>query len=92
MAYGIFRAHKLGKQKRKRLDNTTYTYSAPSTPSYSYKKLNENTDSNINFVIPQHFDNYIQTQRNSASDVSTGENDVAPSRLYQSTNHHGNTD
>ena len=42
MAYGIGPAHKLGKN-RKRLDNTTDTSSEPSTPSYSYNKLNENT-------------------------------------------------
>ena len=44
MAYGIVRAHKLCKQDRNWLDNTTYTSSAPSTPSHSYEKLNENTD------------------------------------------------
>ena len=44
MAYGIDRAHKLGKQNKKRLDNTTDPSSAPSTSSYSYEKLNENTD------------------------------------------------
>ena len=31
-------------KNRKRLDNTTSHYSAPSTPSYSYNKLNEYTD------------------------------------------------
>ena len=41
MAYGIGRAHKLRKQNREQLDNTTDTSSAP---SYSYDKLNENTD------------------------------------------------
>ena len=44
MAYGIGQTQKLGKQNRKRLDNTTDPYSAPSTPSYRYDKLNENTD------------------------------------------------
>ena len=34
----------------------------------------------------------IQTQRNIASDASVGENYVSSSGLYQSTNHHGNTD
>ena len=29
---------------RKKIDNTTDTSLAPSTPSYSYNKLNENTD------------------------------------------------
>ena len=43
MAYGILRSHKLNKN-RNRLDNTTDTYSEPSTASYSYNKLNENTD------------------------------------------------
>ena len=44
MAYVVGRAHKPRKQNRKRLDNTTDPSSAPSTPSYSYDKLNENTD------------------------------------------------
>ena len=44
MAYRIDRAQKLGKQNRNRLDNVTDTSSEPSTPSYSYDKLNENTD------------------------------------------------
>ena len=44
MACGIGRAHKLGKQNRKQLYKTTDTYSSPSTLSYSYDKLNENTD------------------------------------------------
>ena len=44
MVYGIGQAHKLGKQKRKQLDNTTDISLVPSTHSYSYDKLNENTD------------------------------------------------
>ena len=44
MAYGIAQAHKLRKQNIKRLYNTTNLSSAPSTHSYSYEKLNENTD------------------------------------------------
>ena len=44
MAYRIGRAHKLVKQNRKQLDNTNDLYSETSTPSYSYSKLNENTD------------------------------------------------
>ena len=44
MAYGIVWAHKLVNQNRKWLDNTTDPSSAPSTPSYSYNKLNEYTD------------------------------------------------
>ena len=43
MEYGIGQAHKLVKQKRKQLDKTTDNYSASSTPSYSYDKLNGNT-------------------------------------------------
>ena len=43
-AYVIGRYQKHGKQKRKLLENTTDHSSAPSTPSNSYKKLNENTD------------------------------------------------
>ena len=43
MAYGISRDHKLEK-KRKQLDNTTEPYSATSTPSYIYYKMNENND------------------------------------------------
>ena len=44
MVYGIGQAHKLRKQNRKKLDNTTDSYSSPSTPSYSYNKLSEYTD------------------------------------------------
>ena len=44
MAYEIGRFHKIGKLNRKILDNTTEPSSAPSTHSYSYYKLNENTD------------------------------------------------
>ena len=44
------------------------------------------------FLILPRSDTSIQTQRNSASDASVGANDVAPSGLDQSTNHHGNTD
>ena len=45
---------------------------------------------NNNLVVPPCFDTYIQTQRNSAYDVSLGANDVASDELYQSLNHHGN--
>ena len=45
--YGIGRSHKLDKRNRKRLDNTNDTDSAPSNPSYSYDKLNENNDITI---------------------------------------------
>ena len=44
MAYRIGRARKLRKPNIKRLENTTHPSSAPSTPSYSYEKLNVNTD------------------------------------------------
>ena len=44
MAYGIGQARKLGKQNRKRLENTTDHSSVPSTPSYSYNSLNKYTD------------------------------------------------
>ena len=44
MAYKIVQACKIGKENIKRLDNTTDTYSAPSSPSNSYSKFNENTD------------------------------------------------
>ena len=44
MAHAIGRAQKLGKQNKKRLDNTTNNFSSPSNPSYSYNKLNENTN------------------------------------------------
>ena len=44
------------------------------------------------FVIPQWSDTSIQTQRNSASDVPVGAHYISSSVLYQSTNHHGNTD
>ena len=43
MTYGIGLANKLGRENRKRLENPTDTPSEPSTPSYSYYKLNENT-------------------------------------------------
>ena len=44
MAYENGRARKLGKQNRKQLDRATDPSSAPSTPLYSYDKLNENSD------------------------------------------------
>ena len=44
MAYGIGQAQKFGEQSRKIIDNNADTYSTPSTSSYSYGKLNENTD------------------------------------------------
>ena len=44
MAYGIGGAHKLEKLNIKRLNNTNKSFSAPSTPSYSYNKLNEYAD------------------------------------------------
>ena len=47
---------------------------------------------NTIFVIPPHFDSYIKTQLNSASDASVVANDVASAGLDESTNHHGNTD
>ena len=50
------------------------------------------TSPKTNFVIPPHFDTYIQNQQNSSSDSSVGENDVSSTELYQSTNHNGNTD
>ena len=57
-------------------DQQNYPYSYPTTTS----------------VIPPRFDTSIQTQCSSASDTSTGENDVALTGLDQNTNHHGNTD
>ena len=47
MAYGILRDHKLGKQNTEIIENTTDNSSAPSNHSYSYDKLNENTDITI---------------------------------------------
>ena len=47
---------------------------------------------NTTFSMPPRFDTSIQTQRNIAYDASVGENYVASSGLYQSTNHHGNRD
>ena len=44
------------------------------------------------FVLPQRYDNSIQTQRNSLSDASVGEYALASSVLDQNTIHHGNTD
>ena len=46
---------------------------------------------NTTFFIPPCFDISIQTKRNSALDASAGANDVATDVLYQSTNHHVNT-
>ena len=81
-------AHKIGIQNRKKLDNTTDPSSAPSIPSYSYERLNKNTDSNTTVVLPPHFHTYIQTQCNSASDSCAGANDIASYGLNQRTNHH----
>ena len=47
---------------------------------------------NTTFAIPPRFDTSIQTQHNSASDASAGENYEASYGLDQSTNHYGNTD
>ena len=44
MAYGIGRGHRIGKQNRKQLDNINDPSLESSTSSYSYDKLNENTD------------------------------------------------
>ena len=80
------------KKNRKQIDNTTYPSSALSTPSYSYDRLNENTDSNTTIVLPPNFDTYIQPQWNSASDSSVVANDVLSYGFDQRTNPHGNTD
>ena len=80
------------KKNRNCLDNTKDTSSEPSTPSFSYNRLNKNTDPNTTVVLPPHFDNYIQTQRNSASDGSEVANYILSSGLYKSTNHNGNMD
>ena len=47
---------------------------------------------NITFLIQKYSDTSIQTQQNSASDSSMGAHDLASAGLYQSTNHHINTD
>ena len=47
---------------------------------------------NTTFVIPKFSGTSIHTQINSSSCDSMGEHDLAYARLYQSTNHHGNTD
>ena len=47
---------------------------------------------NTTFVIPTRFYTSTQTQCNSASADSGGENDVASSGLYQRNNHNGNAD
>ena len=92
MAYGIGWDHKIRKQNRNRIENTTDTFSEPSPPSYSYNRLNKNTDSNTTAILPPHFDTFIQTQRNSASNEYVGANDIVSVKFYQNTNHHGNTD
>ena len=50
--------------------------------------MNENTNSNTSIVLPPHSDIY----HNSASDVSTGTNDVSSSGVDKNTNHHCITD
>ena len=77
MAYVIGQDQEIGKQNRKKLDNTTYHYLVPSTPSYSYDRLNENTESNTTVILPPHFDTSIPPQQNSAYDASVGENYVS---------------
>ena len=52
----------LKKSGKKKLNNSTDPYSEPSNPSYSYDRLNENTDSNTTVVLPPHFDNSILPQ------------------------------
>ena len=54
MVYGIVRDHKLRNQNRNQLDNTTDTSSAPSTPLYSYEKLNGNTDITSKKALTSH--------------------------------------
>ena len=54
----------------------------------SWPKISSNTT----FVLQQHSDTYIQTLRNSASNVSMGENYLSLAGLDKSTNHHGNID
>ena len=76
----------------KRLDNNTDPSSLPSTPSYSYDRLNGNTDLNTTVVLPLHFDTSMKPQCKSASDFSMGENDLASSGFDKITNHHGNMD
>ena len=78
-------------KNRENFYNITYTSSEHSTSSYIYDKLKQNIDSNTTFVIPPRFDDYIQTERNSYSDATAGENDVASGGFYQSINHHSNT-
>ena len=75
---------------RKRLDNNTYSSASPSTPSYSYDKLNENTDLKTTVLLPPYFNTSIQIQHNSASNASVDENDAASAGFYQITNRHGN--
>ena len=80
------------KLNRKRLDNAIDPSSSPSTPSYSYDRLNENSDSSTNVVLPPRCDTYIKTQCNSSPDAYVGSNYVSSAGLDQSTNHHGTTD
>ena len=47
------------QKNRKQIDNTTDPSLAPSTPSYIYDSLNENTNSNTTVVLPPRFDIYI---------------------------------
>ena len=65
MDYGTGRYQKIIKQNRKKLNYTIYPSSASSTPSYSYNRSNENTDSKNTAVLPPRFFTSIQTQRNS---------------------------
>ena len=60
---------------------------------YEYDHWNWHYPSpNTTFAIPPRFDTSIQTQHNSASNASAGENYEASDGLDQSTSHYGNTD
>ena len=91
IAYRIVQDQKIIKQNIKQLYSTTDTSSGPSTPSYIYDRLNENSNSNTTVVLPPHFDTSIQPQHNSDSDASEGAKDVASDLFDQSNKHHYNT-
>ena len=64
------------KKNRKRLDYIISTSLEPSTPSYRYDRLYENSDLDTTIFLPPNFDTSIQTQLSSASDASASDNAV----------------
>ena len=76
MTYGIVQYRKVGRQNRKRLDNTIYTSSATSILSYIYDKLNEYTDvtTKKSFTAEKHSRKYFLFMINLLSSFKTNHN------------------